>query len=224
MMLPKAHLTSHSRVSGSRSVIKPSWLSGSWRSFLYSFSVYSYHLFLMSSASVRSMPFLSFIEPIFAWSVPLVSLIFLKRSLVFLILLFSSISLHWSLRKSFLSLLAILWNSEFKWVRLSFSPFLLCLLLLFWPDFKSFVKRSLLISFGRDSFFLILCSSLSQLLSLPLFSSLSTCTIFLFIWNPFPNIKCSKICVLLLRHLWFLQFKMYPNFWVSSINKWKIKY
>ena len=30
-MLPKAHLTSHSRMSGSRWVITPSWLSGSWR-------------------------------------------------------------------------------------------------------------------------------------------------------------------------------------------------
>ena len=49
-------------------------------------------------------------------------LIFLKRSLVFPILLFSSISFHWSLRKAFLSLLAILWNSAFKWVYLSFSP------------------------------------------------------------------------------------------------------
>ena len=35
-----------------------------------------------------------------------------KRSLVFPILLFSSISLHWSLRKALLSLLAILWNSN----------------------------------------------------------------------------------------------------------------
>ena len=40
MMLPKAYLTSHSRMSGSRWVITPSWLSGSWRSFLYSSSVY----------------------------------------------------------------------------------------------------------------------------------------------------------------------------------------
>ena len=40
-------------------------------------------------------------------NVPLVSLIFLRRSLVFPILLFSSISLHWSLRKAFLSFLAI---------------------------------------------------------------------------------------------------------------------
>ena len=33
VMLPKAQLTSHSRMSDSRSVITPSWLSGSWRSF-----------------------------------------------------------------------------------------------------------------------------------------------------------------------------------------------
>ena len=121
VMLPKAHLTSHSRVSISRWVITPSWLSVSWRSFLYS-SVYSCHLFLISSASLRSIPFLSFIEPVFAWNVPLVSLIILKRSQVFPILLFSSISLHWSLRKAFLSLLPILWNSAFRWLYLSFSP------------------------------------------------------------------------------------------------------
>ena len=30
VMLPKAHSTSHSRISGSRWVITPSWLSGSW--------------------------------------------------------------------------------------------------------------------------------------------------------------------------------------------------
>ena len=75
-ILPKAHLTSHSRMSGCRWVITPSWLSGLWRSFLYS-SVCCCHL-LVSSTSVRSIPFLSFIEPIFAWNVPLVSLIFLK--------------------------------------------------------------------------------------------------------------------------------------------------
>ena len=68
------------------------------------------------------IPFLSFIVYIFAWNVPLVSLIFFKRSLVFPILLFSSSSLHWSLRKAFLSLLAVLWNPTFKWVYLSFSP------------------------------------------------------------------------------------------------------
>ena len=121
MLLPKAHLTSHSSMSGSRWVIIPSWLSGSWRSFLYRSSVYSCHIFLIFSASVWSLPFLSFIEPIFAWNVPLVSLIFLKRSLVCPILLFSSVSLHWSLRKALLSLLPILWNSAFKWVYCSCS-------------------------------------------------------------------------------------------------------
>ena len=121
-MLSKAHLTSHSRMSGSRWVITPSWLSGSWRSFLYSSFVYSCHLFLISSASLRSVPFQSLTVLIFAWNIPLVSLIFLKRSLVFPILLFSSVSLHWSLRKAFLSLLAIVWNFAFKSVYLSFSP------------------------------------------------------------------------------------------------------
>ena len=107
VLLPKAHLTSQSRMSGFRWVITQSWLSGSWRSFLNSSSVYSYHLFLISSASVRSLPFLPFIVPIFVWNIDLVSLIFL-RSLFFPILLFSSISLHWSVKKAFLSLLAIL--------------------------------------------------------------------------------------------------------------------
>ena len=67
-----------------------------------------YHFCPLLSPSLHEM---------FPWNL----LIFLKRSLVFPILLFSSISLHWSLRKAFLSLLAI-WNSAFKWVCLSFSP------------------------------------------------------------------------------------------------------
>ena len=131
VMLPKAHLTLPSRMSGSRWVITPSWLSGSWRSFLCSSSVYSYHLFLISFASVRSIPFLSFIVPIFAWKVPLVSLISLKRSLVFPIQLFSCISLHWSLRNTFLSILAILWTLHSNGY---IFPFLLCLSLLFFSQ------------------------------------------------------------------------------------------
>ena len=67
VMLPKVHLTSYSRMSGSRWVTTPLWLSGSLRHSLYSSSVYSRHLFLISSAFVRSLPFLSFIVPIFAW-------------------------------------------------------------------------------------------------------------------------------------------------------------
>ena len=194
-------------MSGSKWVITPSWLYGSCRYFLYSSSVYSCHLFLISSY-VRSISFLSFIEPIFAWNVSLVSLIFLKRSLVFPILLFSSIctdhlrrlsypscyslelciqmgfpcdlkstcdtedldsilglgrspgegkgyplqysgrensmdcivhgvaksrtQLSETLRKAFLFLLAILWNSAFRWIYLSF---LLCL------SFSSFLSN-----------------------------------------------------------------------------------
>ena len=88
-------------------------------------------LFLICSASVRALLFLSFILLIFAWNVTLISLIFLKRSQLFPILLFSSISLHWSLKMAFLSLHAIVWNSEFRKVYLSF---LLCLLLLFFSQ------------------------------------------------------------------------------------------
>ena len=50
--------------------------------------------------NVRSIPFLSFIVPIFAWNVPLIFLIFLRRSLVFPIILFSSVSLHCSLKEA----------------------------------------------------------------------------------------------------------------------------
>ena len=83
---------------------------------------------LNTSASVRSIPFLSLIDRLFGLNVHLVSLIFLKRSLVFPILLFSSISLHWSLRKAFSSL-AVLWNSAFRCFYLSFSPLLFTSLL-----------------------------------------------------------------------------------------------
>ena len=58
--LLKAHLTSYSRMSGSTWVTIPSWLSGSWRSILYSSSLYSCHLFLITSASVRSILVLFF--------------------------------------------------------------------------------------------------------------------------------------------------------------------
>ena len=121
-MIPKTHLDSHSSMSGSRWVITPLQLTGSLRSFLSSSSVYSSQVFLIFSAYIRPIPFLFFIVPIFAWNIPLVFLIFLKRSLVFLILFFPSISWDRSLRKAFLSLLAILWTSSFKWVYLPFSP------------------------------------------------------------------------------------------------------
>ena len=79
----------------------------------------------------RSIPFLSFIEPIFAWNVALVSLIFLKRSLIFTILLFSLFLCtdHWG-RFSYPSLLlfGILHSDAYMF------PFLLCFLLLFFSQ------------------------------------------------------------------------------------------
>ena len=89
------------------------------------------HLFWISSTSVRSIPFLSFIEHFFAWNVPLLSLIFLKRSLVFPIL-FSSISLHWSLRK--LSYLSLLFFGTLH-SNGNIFPFLLCFSLLYFHNY-----------------------------------------------------------------------------------------
>ena len=69
--------------------------------------------------------------PIFAWNVPLVSLIFLKRSLVFPILLFSSISLQCSLKKASyhsLPLFGTLHSDGYVF------PFFLCLSLLFFSQ------------------------------------------------------------------------------------------
>ena len=123
VMLSKAHLTSHSKMSGSRWVITPSRLSGSLRSFLYGSSVYSYHLFLIPSASVRPIPFFVLYWAHLCMECPL-GISNFKISLFFPILLFPSILLHWSLRKAFLSFLAILLNSAFNWV---IVPFLLCL-------------------------------------------------------------------------------------------------
>ena len=85
-----------------------SWLSESLRHFLDRSSVYSCHLFLISSASVSFLTFLSFIVPIFSWNIHVVYPVFLKRSLVFPILLLSFIFLHCSLKKVFLSFLAIM--------------------------------------------------------------------------------------------------------------------
>ena len=123
-MLSKVRLTSHCKMSGSRWVITPS-LSGSWRSFLYSSSVYSCHLFLISSASIMSFPFLSFIVPIFGWNVPLIIPVFLERSLVFLSCCFSLFLwiFHWR-RPSCLSLL---FSGTLHWFFL--SPFLFASLL-----------------------------------------------------------------------------------------------
>ena len=106
----------------------PSWLSEPLRSFfLYSYSMYSHHLFLISSSYVRSLPFLPFILTISAWNVPLVSLIFLKRSLVFPILFFPLLICIIHLRG--LSCISLLFFATLHLVEYIF-PYLLCLLLI----------------------------------------------------------------------------------------------
>ena len=119
-MLPYAHLTLHSRMFGSRWVITPSWLSDSWRSFLYSSHVYSCYLFLISSALFSPYLFCPYCANVcMKYSIGISN--FLKEISSLPILLLSSISLHWSLKKAFLSLL-FLWNSAFRCLYLSFSP------------------------------------------------------------------------------------------------------
>ena len=135
VMLPKARLTSHSRMSGCRLVLTPLWLSGSLRSFLYSSSVYYCHL-LISPASVRFIPFLPFIVHFFAWNVPLVSPVFLKRSPVFPTLLFPLFLCVAHLRR--LSCLSLLFSETLHSV--GDLPFLICLLLLFFSQL--FVRPS----------------------------------------------------------------------------------
>ena len=107
----------------------PLWLFGSLRSILYSSSMCFFHLFLISSTSSRSLLFCPLFVPIFGQNVPMIFPIFLKRLLVLPLLLFYSSFMHCSLKKAFLSLLAILWNSMFSWRYLSLSPLLFTSLL-----------------------------------------------------------------------------------------------
>ena len=92
IILPKAHTWLHTL--GCLAQVSDHTIMVIWviKTFIYNSSVYSCHLFLISSASVRSLLFLSSIKPILAWNVPLISPIFLNRSLVFPIL-FSSVQL-----------------------------------------------------------------------------------------------------------------------------------
>ena len=127
VMFPKVHLTSHSRMSGSRWVITPSWLSGSWRYFLYSFSVYSCHLFLISSSSqVRTISVLYWAHLCMKWSLGISNFLEEISSLSHYIFpLFLCID-HWG-RLSYLSLLffGTLHSNGYIF------PFLLCFLFLF---------------------------------------------------------------------------------------------
>ena len=97
---------------------------------LYSPYVYSFHLFFISFASIRSLLFLSFIVSIFGWNK--CSFDFSKFLEEISSLTLSVVVLHsfdCSLRKAFLSVLAVLWNSTFSCVSLSLSPLLFASLL-----------------------------------------------------------------------------------------------
>ena len=63
VMIPKAHLTSHSRMSDSWWVTTSSWLYRLLRTFLYSSFVYSCHLFSISSALLGLYLFCSLLYP-----------------------------------------------------------------------------------------------------------------------------------------------------------------
>ena len=101
---------------------------------------------------INPSQFLSFIAPIFAWNVPLASLIFLKRSLVFPLLLFLFLCIAHLGRLSALSLLFFGTLHSDGYILL----FILCLLFLF---FSMLFVRPLLriilhfcISFLEDGF------------------------------------------------------------------------
>ena len=82
------------------------------------FTLDNIHVSMLFSQSIPPLPSPTESKILFCTSV---SLIFLKRSLVFPFLLFPSVSLHCLLKGAFLSLLSILWNSAFRWIYLFFS-------------------------------------------------------------------------------------------------------
>ena len=113
-MLPKARLTLHSRISDCKWVITPSLLSGSLRSFLYSSSLFL--PLLLNIFCFCYVHTLSVLYCTYLWMKCSLGIShFLTRSPFFPILLFSCISLHCSLKKALLSLLAILWNFACSW-------------------------------------------------------------------------------------------------------------
>jgi len=119
-MPPQTHLTSHSRMAGSTWVIISLWLSGSLRLSLHSSPVYSCHHFLIYFYCALTISVFYCAHP--CMKLPLHISSFLEEISSLFYYIFPSISLYQSFKKGFLSLLAILWNSAFSWVYLSFSP------------------------------------------------------------------------------------------------------
>ena len=99
-MLPNA-LTSHSRMSDSRWVTTPPWLSRPLRPFLCSSSVYSWHLFWFCYVLAVSVLYCAHLCMNCSLGISNFPAVISSLSLS----IFSSISLHWSLREAFLSVL-----------------------------------------------------------------------------------------------------------------------
>ena len=127
VMLPKAHLTLHSRMSDSRWVITPLILWVMKIFFVQFFCVFLPPLNIFCFCYTHNISVLYWVHLCMKCSLGISNFLEEISSLSHSIV--PSIFLHWSLRKVFLSLLAILWNSAFKWVYLFFSPLLFASLL-----------------------------------------------------------------------------------------------
>ena len=79
VMLPKAHLTLHSRMCGSTWVITPSWWSESWTSFLYSILLhcllFTLHVIFPGSLTVVSTKMSSFFTVLSSYNLSIFNLI-----------------------------------------------------------------------------------------------------------------------------------------------------
>ena len=133
-MLPKAHLISHSDCLSLGEWSHHCGYAG-LRSF---FQHYTTLICVLLPPLLNIFCFCSFFTscPLLCLSIlemsPGISDFFEEISSLSYFTFFPSISLHCSLSKVCLSLLAILWNSAFRWLYLSFS---LCLLFLFFTYF-----------------------------------------------------------------------------------------
>jgi len=119
VMLSNAHFTSHYRISGSSWVITPWWLYGSLRSLFFCvflppfpntfFFCYVYTIYILHCAHLCikcSLGISNLLEEISSLSLSVVFLYFFALII----------------EEGFLTFLAILWNTAFRWVCLSFSP------------------------------------------------------------------------------------------------------
>ena len=127
VLCPKDHLTSHSRMSGSRWVITPLWLSWSWRSFLYGSCVFLPPLLnIFCFCEVHTFSVLYRAHLCMKCSLGISNFLEEISSLSYSVFLYFFALIA---EEGFLFLLAVLWNSAFRCLYLSFSPLLFASLL-----------------------------------------------------------------------------------------------